>query len=204
MNISETIHKGKMWGKFPSETIVTLVYKHVLSRSNNTTNLRALDVGSGIGAHTWALTKIGFQVTSADVSQSALGRIEQTCKEFGVEKKPNLLLQDFCEPLKSDSSVFDLAIDNFCLYTLEIKDILKAFSEIKRSLKPGGIFIGRMWGTKTDGYGAGKKISEDCFTDIPYGPLHEMGRSSFVSLESLKGYLKDYTIITIDEHNSTL
>jgi len=94
-----------------------------------------LEIGSGIGVHTFCLLKTGAQVTASDISPSSLRVLEQSLSSEGV----NLATQVAdMEDLPFQDNSFDVIAS---AGSLSYGDPSKVDHEILRVLKPNGIFI---------------------------------------------------------------
>ena len=67
-------------------------------------------------------------------------------------------------------------------------DHSKTVKEIVRVLKPGGIFFTTVWGLKTQGYGTGKRLEENTYSEISSGPCKDMGVAHFFNEKELQSY----------------
>jgi 2-polyprenyl-3-methyl-5-hydroxy-6-metoxy-1,4-benzoquinol methylase len=106
---------------------------------NLTEGKKALDLGCGTGTTAFTLTKLGFEVSGVDISETA---IEMACE---LAKKQNLEINfqvgDVLALLKLNEK-FDLIYDSHCLHCIVFdEDRMKVLEGIKKSLTETGIFI---------------------------------------------------------------
>jgi 2-polyprenyl-3-methyl-5-hydroxy-6-metoxy-1,4-benzoquinol methylase len=96
-----------------------------------------LDIGCGQGALVRQLACDGFSARGIDISpeQVALAHAE------GLHQ---VQLGDFHELLSRSSEGWDAVIATDVLEHLDKAEALRAFEGIRRSLRPGGVFIGRV------------------------------------------------------------
>lgn len=93
-----------------------------------------LDIGCGMGAFTKILVQKGFFVTAVDYSEDVVA----FAKKLNNNHNAKFLTANIYN-LPFDESIYDMVI---CIAVFQhLKDIQKAISEIKRVLKPGGIFV---------------------------------------------------------------
>ena len=93
---------------------------------------KVLDVGCGTGRLFPEFQKMNFDITGIDVSQKMIDIAKNRCH------KAKLLVGDVENlPFKDDS--FDVVVASFVV--VHLKYLEKAFSEIYRVLKNGGVFI---------------------------------------------------------------
>ena len=94
-----------------------------------------LDLGCGVGRHSLLFAKNDYDVTSVDISQSGLDKVQNKAKELGV--KVNTKLSNITQ-LDFPSNKFDSVIAFNSIYHTDKKGFEKAISEIKRVLKNNG------------------------------------------------------------------
>ncbi|SEQ17012.1 hypothetical protein SAMN02910369_01313 [Lachnospiraceae bacterium NE2001] len=88
-----------------------------------------------------------------------------------------------------ENNFFDSVLDNVCIYANHIEEIKKMYKRVYDFLKVGGKLITVCFGKETLGYGSGKEIEKDTFTDITYGMLKDRGIAHFFDEESIKQIL---------------
>lgn len=98
-------------------------------------NQRVLELGAGSGLHTLALIQTGAQITASDISPNSLKLLKQKFKN--VRGNLRTEVADI-ESLPFDDASFDvIAIAG----SLSYGDPYMVDAEIKRVLRPGGMFI---------------------------------------------------------------
>jgi SAM-dependent methyltransferase len=105
-------------------------YEHCIIRYILRTH-DVLEIGSGNGVHTYALKQTGARVVTSDISMHQLALLCQRIK--GVKA----LLADM-EVLPFDEKSFDVVVS---AGSLSYGDPMLVDAEIKRVLRPGGIFL---------------------------------------------------------------
>ncbi len=99
----------------------------------------ALDLGAGRGISSYALAKLGWQVTAVEPDSSALvgaEAIRNLARESGL---PILVHKNFGENLPFETSSFDLVYGREILH--HAHDLVEICKEAGRVLKPGGTFL---------------------------------------------------------------
>lgn len=91
----------------------------------------ALDLAGGLGRHALWLAKRGWQVTVIDVSQVAIGKLNQSALELNI--KLNLLV--------GDASEWGVEPKQFGLIVLFYHTDRDLFPKMVSALKPGGLLL---------------------------------------------------------------
>ena len=97
----------------------------------------ALDAGCGAGGLSACLAGDGWNVTALDSSETMLKEARRTAENVSAEI--TTVQSDLCVPLPFTDESFDLVLINEVLWCLTDPD--KAFRELARVLKPGGVLI---------------------------------------------------------------
>lgn len=106
---------------------------------------RLLDVGCGTGNHSIELARRGWQVTGVDLSQSMLDLGAQKARDLPEAQRPTWLQGD-ARHFDTGAQV-DVAIMMFAVvgYLTSNDDVLTGLRNIRRQLKPGGLFVCDFW-----------------------------------------------------------
>ena len=99
---------------------------------------RILDLGCGDGLTLAFLAGKGFDVTGIDYSEIGLANARKRLAETG--KSAKLIVGDIYAPLPFADGAFDAVIAYQVINHNRIGEIRKLLQEIKRILKPGGLF----------------------------------------------------------------
>ncbi|MEM9477767.1 MAG: class I SAM-dependent methyltransferase [Pseudomonadota bacterium] len=129
-------HRALDWAKYQEATMAP-VFDAVLDRTGVTEGTRLLDIGCGAGLAAAKASALGAVVTGLDASNALVGiaRSRLPASDFHIGD-----LQD----LPFDDGSFDLVTSfNAIQYA---GDVVKALSEIKRVLAPGGKVAIATWG----------------------------------------------------------
>jgi ubiquinone/menaquinone biosynthesis C-methylase UbiE len=97
--------------------------------------MRVLEIGSGMGLHTYSLIKTGAHIIATDISPNSLQILEIKIKE--VEGEVETIVADM-EKLPFQDGLFDVVTSAGSLSYGDAKIVDK---EIRRVLKPDGLFI---------------------------------------------------------------
>ena len=161
-------------------------YKNIIC---NIRDKKALDIGCGLGQDSNWLSQNGFQVISCDISSVAISKL----KELYPNAKTMQL--DVSKGLPFDSDSIGVVNANLSLHYFMMEKTKEIFKEIKRILKPSGLFIGRMNSTKNDYVNPNsKEIEKNFYYDTSNGKY-----SRLFDKEQLALLFKDWNIIALKE-----
>jgi tellurite methyltransferase len=119
-----------------------------------------IDIGCGVGRHALYLADQGFTVTGIDLSRSGLDVARQAASSAGVTI--DYRTGDFTD-IPAEVRSFDLALAWNVIYHGDEDVVRTAFAEIRRVLKPGGLFLGTMISKRHSRYGEGTEIRPNTF-----------------------------------------
>ncbi len=199
--IWEKIHSSQSWGAYPSEHVIRFVARNYYSADNRKA-IKILDFGCGQGAHTWYLSREGFDTYAFDGSESAVKKAEERLAKEGLSAHFSVMDGS---SLEYESEYFDAVIDNVCIYANKMDDIKIMYKEVYRVLKPGGKIFTSVFGDKLEGCTTGKEIEKGTYTDIQEGVLANRGTTHVFTGEELKDVLSatGFVSINCDEINYT-
>ncbi|MBD9105305.1 class I SAM-dependent methyltransferase [bacterium] len=101
-----------------------------------------LDLGCGVGQYSIYFYNLGYNVSSCDISSKALEILNEKNKNIKMK------IQDMNKPLDYKDNEFDIVFANLSIHFLSDENTKSLLGEIKRILKPNGIFIGSVNSTK--------------------------------------------------------
>ena len=173
--IWEEIFQREEWGKYPAEHVIRLVARSFY-RAPDRSKVRLLDLGSGPGASSWFMAREGFAVSAIDGSETAIRRLRERLTKDGLSCDARV---GDLATLPWDDATFDGVIDNAAIYANPRDACHRMVAEVKRVLKPGGVFGSALFTDRSWGYGLGECIAPGTFVAIPEGPLASRGLSTF-------------------------
>jgi len=139
----------------PVEAIVRSVAHHFRAKEftkEDCRKLKFLEVGCGAGANLGWLAEQGVRISGIDISQEALSLCRKVLKHKGLGKSIDTLTHGSASDIACPDEHFDGIIESCVFQHLPGKLRIKAFSEVVRLLKPGGLFIGHMLNRKHTTY----------------------------------------------------
>jgi SAM-dependent methyltransferase len=149
---------------------------------------RVLELGSGLAQDSIFFKQKGYDVLATDLVDSA--------KE--VTDKHNIVFKvlDLGKELPFADATFDVIYAHLSLHYFDDKTTSRIFSDIKRLLKPGGVFAFLVNSTNDPEYRSGKEIMKDYFQ------VDEIAKR-FFSVESVTEYINDFDIKLLDDLGET-
>jgi SAM-dependent methyltransferase len=185
------------WGRYPAEDLVRFVARNFY-RVKDRSKIRLLEVGCGPGANIWYMAREGFSTFGIDGSEVAIGRARQRLADEGLAA--DLRIGDIMV-LPYENEFFDGVVDIECIYTNDLHDSLVILQEIRRVLKPGGLFYSRtfMIGTAGEATATAKEGEPRTYLRIHEGPLsHFKGLQRFSSDGDIKSLYGLFTMESLD------
>lgn len=159
-----------------------------ITEINKVESKTAIDLGCGIGQDTkWLLDK-GFDVVSGDFSDRALNKLKE------IIPNSKTMQIDIKEKLPFEDNSIGLINANLSIHYFSMENTIKIFNEIRRVLKPNGLFVGRVNSDKNEGY-----IQENT-KEIEKNFYYEDGRyRRLFNKEQFDTLTKDWNVIVLNE-----
>jgi|SRR3989338_3843502 len=131
-SVWERIFSDREWGCYPEIPVVRFIANNFYNLTHkNRSKIKILDLGCGIGAHTWYLAREGFSVYGIDGSKTA---VKLTRKRLAEENlKAQITVGDMIR-LPYNSNFFDAVIDSSAIQHNHLKSIKRIIKEVHRVL----------------------------------------------------------------------
>ena len=123
--------REKSVSAFYSVSSSFVFYKRLLEEKCN--NAHVLEYGCGPGSSAYFLAQRGANVVGIDISDIAIEQAEEKARREHLDKVSFVVMN--AEELHFDDHSFDMICGSAILHHLDLR---KAFSELSRTLKPGG------------------------------------------------------------------
>ncbi|MBT3784386.1 class I SAM-dependent methyltransferase [bacterium] len=200
----EEASRRKAFNLAPAEPLVRSVSYYLRSRFTDGEyhHLNFLEMGCGAGPNLRWLAGQGIRVHGVDISPVALKLCRSVLEDgMGSECVGELISGSVCDvPLENES--MDGIIESNVFQHLDAAERQKAFHEVCRILKPGGIFVGYMLSSQHQVFQDRKKdeLEEDPGTLILNDggsafQMNNLGLSHFFNKEEFTQYLKGFHIV---------
>lgn len=130
----------------PVEALVRTVSYHLRDRysSDQLRTLHYLEMGCGAGSNLLWLADKGLTVSGIDIAAGALALARQRLGRAGVGDRVRQLLEGTVDATPFTDESFDGIVEACVLQHLDRAARLRAFAEVGRLLKTGGVFVGYM------------------------------------------------------------
>jgi SAM-dependent methyltransferase len=147
----------RMYGEGPSEPAVhaARVFRAAGAR-------KVLELGAGHGRDAVYFAREGFTVQATDFSPVGLEQLHEAADTQGVAERVATSVHDVREPLPlADRSVDAVFAHMLLCMALSTKEIHALVGEVRRVLRPGGVFVYTVRHTGDAHYGAGTGQGDD-------------------------------------------
>jgi SAM-dependent methyltransferase len=120
----------------------------------------ALDLGCGVGRHTLALARAGFTTYAFDGSAAGIDYLRTAAETAGltIEARVGQMTR-----LPYSDAQFDYVLAFNVIYHGDATIVRRVLDEIRRVLKPGGLYQGTMLSKRNAKYGVGSEIAPNTF-----------------------------------------
>jgi SAM-dependent methyltransferase len=153
-----TSHPG-MYGEEPSASAAHAVRLFRASGSHD-----VLELGAGHGRDALHFAREGFTVRATDFSSAALEQLEEAARTSDVAERVTTTVHDVRDPLPLPDASVDAAYAHMLLcMALSTKEIHALVGEVRRVLRPGGVFLYTVRHTGDAHYGAGISHGGDIY-----------------------------------------
>lgn len=107
-------------------------------------NLHFLEMGCGAGPNLLWLARRGIRVSGVDIAKNALDLARRVLQDGGAGDRVGQLLEASVTDVPLPDASFNGILEACVFQHLTKADRLKTFAEVRRLLKPGGVFVGYM------------------------------------------------------------
>jgi SAM-dependent methyltransferase len=121
---------------------------------------RVLDLGCGVGRHALYLAAQGFEVDGIDGSASGLAFADEAARSRGVAVRWR---EGLMTALPYDEACFDFILSWNVIHHGAPEVVRRAVGEIRRVLRPGGLYLGTMLPKRNANFGRGREIAPDTY-----------------------------------------
>jgi SAM-dependent methyltransferase len=119
-----------------------------------------LDLGCGNGRHVVYFASLGFRTSGIDISPQAIEWGREWCRREGREV--DLRVGDVTRLPHSDEA-FDVVVSHGVLDHMPMEDARLAAEQVRRVLRPSGLFYCDLRSAEDSGYGRGRGVAPNTF-----------------------------------------
>ncbi len=153
---------------------------------------RVLDLGCGPGRHTLYLGQQGFEVHASDIAADGLRETQRRLRLGGVD---GAVLRSDMTAVPYADAVFDAAIAVNVIYHGYRADVETCLAEVRRVLKPSGLFFVTLNSTESDDWGRGRRV--DDLTFVKVGGVEDGIPHYFVDRAELERLMGAYELLDV-------
>jgi len=200
----EQLFAQRAWGAYPPEELVRFIarnFRMVPDRAQ----IRVLEIGCGPGPNIWYLVREGYTVAGIDGSPTAVLQAARRLESEGLPSglpQVDLKVGDFISLPWPDES-FDAVVDVAALYANPMKKIKAVVAEVRRVLKPGGLFFSKMFADQTTGSQTGCMIEPGTVLQPTEGPCSGNEIAHFFAREEVQDVFSRFDGLEVDQVHRT-
>lgn len=160
---------------------------------------RTLDLGCGPGRHAVFFARAGLESFGLDASASGIEHATRSAREAGVTL---YLKQGSLKALPYPDASFDYVLAFNVIYHGTEPDAVRALAEIRRVLKPGGLYQATMLSKRSVEYGRGEQISRNTYVQ-PHGHGDKVHPHLFTDEHDLLRLHDGFRLLAADDRDQT-
>ena len=117
--------------------------EEIFQKYNNSQPKKVLDVGCGTGGHLILLAQRGYEITGIDASESMIEIARNKIQKMNLDVRLYTYdIRNFSLNEKFDAVICMFAVID---YLTENEDLQKAFDNVRKHMRKGGLFIFDFW-----------------------------------------------------------
>lgn len=165
-------------------------------------DLHFMEMGCGAGPNLIWLAQKGIKVSGVDISPTALALCEKNLRRAGLGDRIGRLAEGSVADVPFPDGAFDGVFESCVFQHLPRQERERAFAEVARLLRPGGLFIGHMLdrGHTTYRLKKSEELADDAGTLILQDNrsgyyLTNIGLAHFFDRSEYRDLLKGFSVI---------
>jgi len=202
-SFSEQVARGA-FNTAPVEALVRSISYYLRDRHENAdlSGLHFAELGCGAGPNLVWLAEKGIRASGVDIAPTALELARRSLEARGLGDRVGELVEGSVSDVRLPDGCLDGAIESCVFQHLPQEERLKAFAEVDRLVKPGGLFVGHMLeqqhtvfqahSAEQRGDDRGTVVLEEGKSNIY---LTNIGLSHFFTAEEVRGLLPGWSVV---------
>lgn len=158
-------------------------------------NGKILELGAGHGQDSFFFARHGYDVLSSDIETSSLN-LNFTKQSAAIQDKVEILQLDLKKTLPFQDQSLDVVYAHLSLHYFDTQTTWFIINEIRRTLKPEGIFAFLANSISDPEYSTGNSLEEDFF-------LIDKVTKRYFSIASTRKFTQDFQISLLDNLGKT-
>lgn len=175
------------WGRAERQVLTALTDARLAGLSD------ALDLGCGVGRHTFPMAQLGFRTSAFDASDTGLKVVEQRAAEEGLSVTVH---QGRMNALPFADGAFDFVLAWNVIYHGDPAIVEATIAEMTRILRPGGRLYVTMLSKRRADYGRGSEIAPNTFVQ-PDGPGDKSHPHFFCNAAELVALFPGFEVMSL-------
>lgn len=156
---------------------------------------KILELGAGHGQDSFFFARQGYDVLSSDIEISSLN-LNFNKQSEAIQDRVEILQLDLKNPLPFEDQTFDVVYAHLSLHYFDTETTWFIINEIRRILKPEGIFAFLANSISDPEYSTGNLLEEDFF-------LIDKVTKRYFSISSTREFTQDFQISLLDNFGKT-
>lgn len=156
---------------------------------------RILELGAGHGQDSFFFARQGYEVLSSDIEVSSL-KVNLTKQPETLQEKIKVIELNLKNSLPFENQSLDIVYAHLSLHYFDTETTWNIVNEIRRILKPEGIFAFLANSINDPEYSAGNALEEDFF-------LINKVTKRYFSIESTRKFTQDFQVSLLDNLGKT-
>lgn len=161
--------KSQQVNRYPFDQVVSTVFKFF--GDSNRSKIDILELGCGTANNIAFLAQEGFNATGVDGSENAIRLGKELLDSLSLNATLRCL--DFSNLSCFGDETFDMVIDRGSITHNNRQSITDIIKQVKRILKPNGIFLSVMFSDAHSGVKVGTRLSDGSFKGFSRGYLKD-------------------------------
>ncbi len=182
---------------WPWSDLVSLTHRFCLSALAS--GGEVYEMGCGAGANIPFFLSANLNYYASEGSQVIVDVLHRRYPELASK----IVCCDFTKFIPFDRQ-FDLIVDRAALTHNSSADVITALGLVRKSLKPGSLYIGVDWfSDQHSDFALGERVDPYTRDDIPEGQFHGVGRVHYASEARMRELFSGFDILLLDHKTST-